>query len=271
VEEEKGDISMTPTTCITVDLTPAFQAFLSYIADGLQQQLDPDMIDVLYQEKSDRCAYHVEFLRQLATEGAEDQLAPLLGVLWEDWAIKEALQLLHYGTLDPSHQGLQQAFWQKLAREHQALSSELCLYLRRGSQQRTLAQEERSKSWQAVAHKSIETLQQQQQQWQTTAFQWVKGQQDLNQQWFQHQQSTWSQFQQAQQASLNQQYTFVQGVHANTVGMLNQTQQAQAEVVERSRQKRNITWIIVALILGGGAVVCMTCPLILALLAAFKL
>jgi hypothetical protein len=59
--------------------------------------------------------------------------------------------------------------------------------------------EERSRSWQSVAYKSLEDQRTQQNQWQNTAFQWVQGQQQMNQQWFDREQSMFSQYQQANQ------------------------------------------------------------------------
>src|SRR6266705_428303 len=133
-------------TRMNVNLYQAHNAFVSCIAAANQQHTDPAVLSAVYQEKLDRLDQYMDVLSQLASAGMEEQLAPLLTTLLQEWAIKEAIELLlHYhGPIDSTNQGLHNAFWEKLGRQHQALSSELFLQLQRGKEQRALAQEERA-------------------------------------------------------------------------------------------------------------------------------
>jgi len=176
-------------THVTLNLRSAHNAFISCIAAANQQCTDPAVLGSVYQEKLDRLDQGIEVLYQLASAGMEEQLAPLLTTLLQEWAIKEAIELLLRSPdpIDPANQGLHNAFWEKLGRQHQALSSELLLQLQRGKEERALAQEERAiaqeeraRSWQAMALNAFESQHQQQQRWQGTAFQWVEHQQQLN-------------------------------------------------------------------------------------------
>ena len=193
-------------TLIHADLQEAYQAFVRFIAAANQHHTDPELLDEVYWEKMDRLDHSWQVLEKLAYEGLEEQLSPQLNMLLQEWAIKEAVELLlryQNCSIDPTHQGLQKSFWEKLCRQHQSLSSELFLHLQRGKEQRAQAEHEREQSWQAVAFKAFENQQNQQQQFQNAAFQWVEGQQQLNQQWFQHQQQMFSHHQQANQQWAN--------------------------------------------------------------------
>jgi hypothetical protein len=196
-------------------------------------------------------------LQQLAAEGMEEQLPPLLSTLLQDWAIKEAAKLLlrcQSDAIDPAEQGLQRAFWDKLQREHQALSSELLLQLQRGKEQRARAQTERAQSWQTVAVQSLEQQRSQQQHWHNAALQWVQGQQQMNQQWFQHEQQMFGHYQQVnqqwaqtaltgvQQAQLGikQWYDFAATTQQHVVNMLAGSEQRQTALVEQAVHKANV-------------------------------
>lgn len=255
-------------TLVNVNLPQAYQAFLNSIATVNQQHPGLDVLDEVYQEQIDRLDQSMQVLRQLAFEGLEEQLSPLLNTLLQDWAIKEAIELLlrfQNVVIDPCDPDLQQAFWDKLGRQHQALSSELFLQFQEGKKQRARAQEERAQSWQSVATRSLESQQEQQRQWQQAAFQWVQGQQQMNQQWFHYQQQMFGHYQQAnrewanaamagvQQAQLGvkQWYDFAASTQANVANMLAGTTQRQAIMVEQAVQKANTRkWVMRITLIG---------------------
>ncbi len=255
-------------TLINVNLSDAHNTFVASLAAMNQQNIDPEVLDEMYQEKLDRLDQYMHVLTQLAAAGMEEQISSLLNTLLQEWAVKEAIELLQRYqdcVIDPAHQGLLQSFWDKLGRQHQALSSELLLQLKLGKEQREHAQEERARSWQTAAFRSIENQQSQQQEWQNTVSQWVQGQQQTNQQWFQHQQNVFSQHQQAnqqwanvamtgvQQAQLGvkQWYDFATSTQANVANMLAGTEQRQAMMVEQAVHKTNMKkWVTRLTIIG---------------------
>jgi hypothetical protein len=253
--EKKKEIF--PMTLVNVNLVDAHNAFVSYIAAANQNHTDQDVLDDILQEKVDRIAQYWDVLTKLAQACLEEQFSPLLSTLLQEWAIKEAVELLlryQNCVIDPTHPGLQKSFWEKLGRQHQSLSSELFLLLQQGKEQRAQAERERAQNWQAVAFKAFENQQNQQQQFQNAAFQWVQGQQQQNQQWFQHQREMFGYYQQAnrewanaamvgvQQAQLGvkQWYDFAASTQANVANMLAGTEQRQAAVMEQAVHKANM-------------------------------
>lgn len=255
-------------TRLDVNLYQAHDAFVSCIAAANQHHTDPAVLSAVHQEKLDRLDQSMDILSQLASAGMEEQLAPLLTTLLQEWAIKEAIELLlrhQNGLINPADQGLHNAFWEKLGRQHQALSSELLLQLQRGKEERAQVQAERAKSWQAMALKAFESQYQQQQHWQGTAFQWVQHQQQLNQQSFENQREMFNHFQQAnqqwanaamigvQQAQLGvkQWYDFAASTQASVANLLAGSQQQQAIVVEQALIRANTKrWISRLMIIG---------------------
>jgi hypothetical protein len=244
---------ITSMTLINANLQQAYTTFVSSIA---KSNTDPLVLEEIYQEKLDRLDQYMDTLTQLAAAGMEEQLPPLLSTLLQEWAIKEAVELLlrYPGcTFNPADQDLGQSFWNKLGRQHQALSSTLLLHMQQGKESRAKAQKEHEQSWKTVAYKSLEDQRNQQQQWQNTAFQWVQGQQQLNQRWFDHQHTMFNQYQQAnqkwadtalvgvQQAQLGiqQWYTFAAATQQNVANMLAGTEQRQSIMVEQAVQKAN--------------------------------
>lgn len=236
---------MTPTT-IHVNLHDAFLAFVSYIAAANRQHSSTETLKVVHKKKLDGFNQSLRTLSQLASAGMEEQLAPLLSTLLQEWAIKEAIELLlrsRSEKIDPADQGLQQAFWEHLDRQYQKLSCDLLLQLQRGREQRAREQEERAQSWH------------------NTASQWVQHQQEMNQQWLQNQQEMFTHLQQenrewantamvgAQQAQLGLQqwYTFAAGVQSNVANMLAGSEQRQAQIVRRENTNR---WLTPLMILG---------------------
>jgi hypothetical protein len=186
-------------TRINANLQQAYTTFVSTLA---KHRTDPSVLKEIYQEKLERLDQSMDMLTKLARAGMEEQLSPLLSTLLQEWAIKEAIELfLRYPgcAFNLADQNLQQSFWSKLERQHQTLSSELLLHLQQAKMARAQALEERSRSWQSVAYKSLEDQRTQQNQWQNTAFQWVQGQQQMNQQWFDREQTMFNQYQQANQ------------------------------------------------------------------------
>jgi hypothetical protein len=262
---------ITSMTLINVDLQQAHNTFVSSLWSASQQSVD--VLDDVYQEKLDRIEQNWNVLTELATEGMEEQLSPLLSTLLQEWAMKEAVELLlryQNCVIDPSQQSLQRSFWDKLGRQHQALSSELLVKIQRSKEQRARAEQERAQSWQSVAFKSFENQQNQQQQFQNAAFQWVQGQQQQNQQWFQHQREMFSSYQQANrewanvamvgaqqaQVGVKQWYDFAASTQANVANMLAGTEQRQAAVVEQAVHKANMKkWVtritVIGLVLVG--------------------
>jgi DNA polymerase III alpha subunit (gram-positive type) len=261
-------------TLIHADLQDAYQTFLRFLASANQNCTAPEVLDEVYWEKVDRLDQCWRVLEKLAYEGLEKQLSPQLNMLLKEWAIKEAVELLlryqSYGGVDHSDPGLQHDFNEKLARQHQALSSELVLHLQEGKKQREQASAERARDWQSIAAQAIENQYQQQQQWQNAAFQWVQGQQQLNQQWFEHQQQMFSHHQQSnqqwanaamvgvQQAQLGvkQWYDFAVSTQQSVAQMLAGAEQRQAVMVEQAIHKANVKkWTtritIIALVLVG--------------------
>lgn len=260
-------------TLVNVNLVDAHNAFVSYIAAANQNNTDLGVLDDVHQEKIARIAQYWDVLTKLAQACLEEQFSPLLSTLLQEWAIKEAAELLlryQNCAIDPTHSGLQKSFWEKLGRQHQSLSSELFLLLKQGKEQRAQAERERAQNWQAVAFKAFENQQNQQNQFQNAAFQWVQGQQQQNQQWFQHQREMFGSYQQAnrewenvamvgaQQAQLGmkQWYDFAAGTQANVANMLAGTEQRQASVMEQAVRKANMKkWttrlIIIGLVLVG--------------------
>jgi hypothetical protein len=259
---------------IPVDVQEAYQAFMRTLVAANQHHTDPEVLDEVYWEKTDRLDHSMNVLEKLAYEGLEEQLSPQLSILLKEWAIKEAVELLlRYqgcGGVDPFDPGLHQAFWEKLDRQHQSVSSELVLKLQEGKKQREQASAERARDWQSVATQAIENQYQQQHHWQNAAFQWVQGQQQLNQQWFQHQQQMFSHHQQAnqqwanvamigvQQAQLGvkQWYDFAASTQQSVAQMLVGAEQRQAVMVEQAIHKANVKrWTtritIIALVLVG--------------------
>lgn len=200
-------------TLIHVNLTEAHDAFVSSISAAHQHHTELEVLEDVRQEKIERINQYWSVLTQLATACLEEQLAPLLHTLLQEWAIKEAMELLlrYQNTpLDPTHQGLQKSFWDKLCRQHQSLSSELFLQLQLGKEQSARAEQERTQNWQAMALKSFENQQNQQQHFQHAAFQWVQGQQQQNQQWLQHERELFNHYQQTNQQWANAAMTGVQ-------------------------------------------------------------
>ncbi len=253
--EKKKEIF--PMTLVNVNLVDAHNAFVSYIVAANQNHTDLDVLDDMLQEKVDRIAQYWDVLTKLAQACLEEQLSPLLSTLLQEWAIKEAVELLlryRNGVIDPTHPGLQKSFWEKLGRQHQSLSSELFLLLQQGKEQRAQTERERAQNWQAVAFKAFENQQNQQQQFQNAAFQWVQGQQQMNQQWFQHQQEMFSRYQQSNQqwanvamsgvqqaqAGVKQWYDFAAATQQTVENWMAGTEQRQAAVVEQAVHKANM-------------------------------
>jgi hypothetical protein len=260
-------------TLINVNLQQAHTTFVSYIA---KHNTDPDVLEEIYQEKLERLDQYMDMLTKLAVAGMEEQLSPLLSTLLQEWAIKEAVELfLRYpgSAFNPADQSLQQSFWSKLGRQHQALSSELFLHMQQAEETRAQAQREREQSWQTVAYKSLEDQRNQQNQW-------VQGQRQTNQQWFDREQTMFNQYQLAnqkwadtalvgvQQAQLGVQqwYTFAASTQQNVANMLAGTAQLQTTAVEEGmaradKRKRSsqLRWffiaIAVSLVLFGAAVI----------------
>ncbi len=239
-------------TLINVNLQQAYTTFVSSLA---QQNTDPNVLEEIYQEKLARLDQDMDMLTKLAVAGMEEQLSPLLSTLLQEWAMKEAVELfLRYPgcTFNPADQWLQQSFWSKLGRQHQALSSELLLHLQQAKETRAHAQEERSRNWQSVAYKSFENQRNQQNQW-------VQGQQTMFNQYQQANQK-WADtalvgVQQAQ-VGVQQWYTFAASTQQNVANMLAGTEQRQMAVAEQvvhkaSTKKWATRMTLIGLMLGG--------------------
>jgi dihydroxyacetone kinase-like predicted kinase len=219
-------------TLMNADLTTAYNMFLSYIASANQQNPDPDVLDDVYQEKLGRLNHDMRVLEALAVEGMEEQMTPLLNTLLQEWAIKEAVELLlrsQNGAIDPTDHGLQGSFWQKLRRQHQVVLSELLLKVQQGKKQRARAEVERAQSWQSMAARAFENQQNHQLQ--------MFGQyQQANQQWAN---VAIVGVQQAQ-LGVKQWYEFAASTQQNVANMLAGTEQRQAMMVEQAVRKVNM-------------------------------
>jgi predicted XRE-type DNA-binding protein len=245
INKKEGGSSM---TLMNTDLTTAYSMFLSYITSANQQKPDPDVLDDVYQEKLGRLNHDMRVLEALAVEGMEEQVTPLLNTLLQEWAIKEAVELLlrsQNGVVDPTDHGLQGSFWQKLCRQHQVLLSELLLKVQQGKKQRARAEVERAQSWQSMAARTFENQQNHQLQ--------MFGQyQQANQQWAN---VAMVGVQQAQ-LGVKQWYEFAASTQQNVASMLAGTEQRQAviadQAVQRANTKKLVTKItIIGLLLVG--------------------
>ena len=242
-------------TLINVNLQQAHNTFVSYLWCANQQSAE--VLDDVYQEKFERLDQDMHVLTQLASEGMEEQLSPLLNTLLQEWAMKEAIELLlryQNCVIDPSQQHLQRSFWEKLNRQHQALSSELLLKVQQNKQQRARDEQERAQSWQSVAFKSFENQQNQQQQFQHAASQWFQQQQEMfgsyqqaNREWTN---AAMTGVQQAQ-LGVKQWYDFAASTQQNVANMLAGTEQRQSMMVEQAVHKANMKkWAMRLTIIG---------------------
>jgi hypothetical protein len=228
---------------MNADLTTAYSMFLSYIASANQQNPDPAVLDDVYQEKLGRLNHDMRVLEALAVEGMKEQMMPLLNTLLQEWAIKEAVELLlrsQNGVIDPTDRGLQGSFWQKLCRQHQVLSSELLLKVQQGKKQHARAEFERAQSWQSMAARAVENQQNHQ-------LQMFSQYQQANQQWANVAMVG------AQQAQLGiqQWYNFAASTQANVTNMLAGVEQRQAVIAEQAVQKVNMRkWMTKIAIIG---------------------
>ena len=242
-DEVKKEEEIPSMTLIHVDLAQAYDTFVSYVA---KQDTDPIVLEEIHQEKLARLDQYMDMLTRLASAGMEEQLSPLLSTLLQEWAIKEVVELLlrYPGcAFDPADPGLQQTFWRKLGRQHQALSSELLLHLQQARVARAQAEAERAQSWQTVAARSVEDQRQQNLQFQGAAIQWVQHEQQM---FSQHQQANreWADVaivgvQQAQ-LGVKQWYDFASSTQQSVANMLVGTEQRQAAVVEQAVHKSNM-------------------------------
>jgi hypothetical protein len=252
-------------TLINVDLQQSIDTFVRYIAAANQQNTDPVVLNKVYQDKIARLAQYMQTLTELAQQGLEYRLSPLLNALLQDWAIKEAVELLlrYQGSvIDPYSSGLQQSFSDKLRREHQLLSSQLLLQVKSGQERwereahaitRQMLEDQRQLSQQASQRDQqwVQDQRQLNQQFHNAASEWVSGQQQMNQQWFQHQQQMFNQHQQANrewanvamvgvqqaQVGMKQWYDFAAQTQQNVASMLAHTQEGQGLAVQEALQK----------------------------------
>lgn len=172
-------MSINPTP-FTIDLTPAFFAFLNTLEAAQQRGESEASLTVLRDKSCDRLDQQWETLEQLAQEGLETAIAAPLDVFLREWAIKEALDLLlRYPTvyIDPTLPRMQNAFWDKLARQHQVLASGLLLFLRQGQRQREQAEaQQQPKRWETFAADMLQQQHRQQLDWQQAAYQTLQEQ-----------------------------------------------------------------------------------------------
>ena len=122
------------------DLGQAVQVFLQTIDAAQQQALSNETLEQFRDEAVGKLDFHWPILEELAFAGGDDRtLGASFAVVLEEWAIKEALELLlrNSGTfIDPASPGLHDDFRGKLVREHQLLTAELVLKQEAGKQTR---------------------------------------------------------------------------------------------------------------------------------------
>jgi hypothetical protein len=186
-EQKKKEKSMNPmnstsnlqVTFHQFDLGPAVQVFLQTIDAAQQQAVPSETLEQFRDEAVEKLDFHWPILEELAFAGVDDRtLGASFAVVLEEWAIKEALELLlrNSGTfIDPASPSLYHAFRGKLVREHQLLTAELVLKQEAGKQTRAAAQPARQPDhWKDLASQMLHQQHQHQLDWQNAAFQLVQ-------------------------------------------------------------------------------------------------
>lgn len=247
------------------DLTPAYTAFLETIAAAQRCRETPQEMQAVLDVIQGRLDHQWQTLTQLATANLEEPARAALDVLLRQWAVKEALELLlrKYGTfIDPLDQGLCNRFWQVLAQQHQALSSELMLSWEQGRQAQEQARVTQPKNWEEFAYRMLQQQHGQQRDWQGTAYQLLQEQrtawqasQQVAQQWGEVARRSTEQ----QQYGAQRMYDFVEATQSHVVGMheafQHHLEQRLPEEIreaarEESSRRRNARLIIVLIMLG---------------------
>ncbi len=154
------------------DLVPVWRVFLQTI-DAAQRRSEPlASLQQVRRTCLDRLDQQWATLRQVAFGGAIPRIGPLLACLLQEWAIKEALDVVirfHGSVVDPNDIGLQEAFWHKLLREELTLAAELEQLFRQGEQERAEAEERRLRE-------RAEAEERRQRDWQRIAFEFQQEQ-----------------------------------------------------------------------------------------------
>lgn len=234
---------------IVANLSAARKAFTDFLY-SYQKSTSINELEAMYQGQLDQLDQQTEHLFQLASAGMEEALLPLLDTLLEEWAEKEAAELLlHYPKtrFHPQDPALQQTFRSNLQRYYQHLSCRVQLLFQQHAEQHASQEQQQTHEWQSLAYAATEHQQ-------NVAQQWVQIQQEqagqfshIQQQWVQHVQDLSNQAQQTnqqwanialtgvQQAQLGaQQYnTFAAQVQTNVAKMLEGSAQAQSELVHQ--------------------------------------
>jgi hypothetical protein len=264
-------MSINPTP-FAIDLTPAFFAFLNTLEAAQQRGESEASLTVLRDKSLSRLDQQWETLEQLAQEGLEADIAAPLDVFLREWAIKEALDLLlRYPTvyIDPTLPRLQSDFWDKLARQHQALASGLLLFLRQGQRQRDQAKaQQQPDRWETFAADMMQQQHRQQLDWQQAAYQTLQEQRrSLDEQ----RQAMFTDHEVAQrwsrvaldgmdqaQRGVEQSYQLVSDLHGDVREMITSTHQYQQQVLPETvrqatelalRQRGRARLLIVLIIL----------------------
>ena len=233
----------TQRNTIRVDLNAASQTFVAQLTTSNGQP--HGNLQTRLEEKLAHLDQMWEVLYHLARQGMEPQLTALLGIFLQEWAGKEAIAFLlqqHGMVADPTHPVLLQSFWEKLCRQHQALSSELLLYLEQGRRERAqLEAQVQPEDWQEAAFELATSLQQVGQSWQQTALDWQQRAADQMQarehdyreghqvanQWSGQ---ALSAIQQAQYG-LGRMYDFAEDIHGYTVNLIASTYEHERELL----------------------------------------
>lgn len=236
---------------LSIDLQPAFAAFLQTIASQ-QQGATQAMLERLRDEQLATLNQQRAVLEQLALQGNEAALPAALDVLLQEWAVKQACEVLLLSpgdSIDPADQNLRQGFWHRLERQRASLVAELAVLLSQGHEERARAEVQRNTHWEPFIRQLIQDQAAHQQFWQRAAYDGLlqhrqvlqEGQtiaarwSDVALQGIQQAQASVSQAQQGVQ----QMYAFAGQVQSRAVDLLRATHQRQQVEVEEAVWRLN--------------------------------
>jgi hypothetical protein len=120
---------MTTLPTFAIDLKPAFSTFLSTLAAAQQNNETIDRMSTMINTLQTHLDEKWNTLNDLAEQGLDQSLCSMLDVFLREWALMSALALIvdREAWVDPYDQGVQNAFWEKLSRQHTWLASRLLL------------------------------------------------------------------------------------------------------------------------------------------------
>jgi len=122
------------TTRFSFHLNPAYNKFLETLAAAQQNNETIERMQSLMQTTQTRLDEQWMTLNELSYQGMEQTVCSLLDVFLREWSGMQALTLIVdlEAWVDPYDQGVQNAFWGKLTRQHAWLESRLLLPFDKG-------------------------------------------------------------------------------------------------------------------------------------------